>query len=89
MSKIDFNQIDKYVEANKKLKPQFVAVDDQEWADALDGYREVISESIGDDVKTTQEVWTLIYFCAISFCRGMEREQVLSGKIAETNYPRY
>lgn len=82
------NKINEYIESNKHKKPPFVAVDEQEWADALEGYQNTIYESMEEDMPVEQ-VWTLIYFCAVAFCRGMERAEVKAGLRKETNYPRY
>lgn len=86
--KIDANKINHYIEANKSKKPPMVAVSDEEWSKALDAYGEQLWEGATDEM-TTQEFWTLIYFCAMSFCRGMEYAEVKAGTRTETYYPRY
>lgn len=88
MSLIDPNKISHYVQANKSQKPPMVAVSDEEWANALDAYHETLWEGVTEEM-TTQELWNLIYFCAMSFCRGMEYAEVKSGIRTESLYPRY
>lgn len=88
VSKIDGSKINYYIEQNKKRKPECVAVSDQEWGDALDAYGEQMWEGVTSDM-TTQEFWNLIFFCAMSFCRGMEYAEVKAGTREETFYPRY
>ncbi len=86
--KIDGQKIRHYIEANKSKKPPMVAVSDEEWSDALDAYGEQMWEGATEEM-TTQEFWNLIYFCAISFCRGMEYSEVKAGTRTESFYPRY
>ncbi|MEN0060315.1 MAG: hypothetical protein AAGB31_15860 [Bdellovibrio sp.] len=89
MSKaVDYKKIAHYVESMKTRKPPMVAVSDEQWATALDNYYEQMPEGFTDET-TTDEAWTLIYFCAMSFCRGMEYAEVLAGKRTESLYPRY
>lgn len=85
---IDGKLINKYIENAKKKKPDFVVVDDEQWSEALEGYQESLSNGV-DDNTTTQEFWTLIYFCAIAFCKGVEHSEVKSGLREESLYPRY
>lgn len=85
---IDGVQINKWIAANKNKKPEFCNVDQKEWEDALDGYQESLSNCDLENM-TTQEFWSLIYFCAIAFCMGMERAEVKAGTKTESYYPRY
>jgi len=85
---IDGQKINEYIEANKNKKPPPVNVDQQEWEDALDGCSETLWEG-AVDTMTTQEFWTLIYFSALYFCKGMERSEVKAGLKPESLYPRY
>jgi hypothetical protein len=89
---IDFKKIDGFIEWMKKQKPPFVAVNDEEWANALDGYRESLPNGLPDQEEnqfTTDTFWSLIYFSAVAFCRGMEHQAVKSGQMKESNYPKY
>lgn len=88
MSKIDGVAINRYIAANKKKKPDYANVDQQEWEDALDGYQESFSNAV-DNKCTTEQFWSLIYFSALAFCRGMERAEVKAGTRTESYYPRY
>lgn len=88
MSEVDFNKIDEFIEYHKTRKPKYVAVDDTDWENALLGYRECFSEAIDGD-ETTEQAWSLIYFSAIAFCRGMEYTEVKAGTRKESLYPRY
>lgn len=85
---IDGAKINKFIEANKKKKPEYLNVDQQEWEDALDGYQESFSNAV-DHTCTTEEFWSLVYFSAMAFCRGMERAEVKAGTKTESLYPRY
>lgn len=86
---IDFVQIDKWVDANLKKKPEFCNVDQKEWEDALIGYRNTMAQALVGDECSTQECWGLIYYSAIGFCRGMERAEVKAGTKPESMFPRY
>lgn len=88
MSKIDGNKINFYIEQNIKRKPQFIAVSDEEWENALRAYGEILWEGVTVDMKT-DEFWNLIYLCATSFCKGMEYAEVKAGTRQESYYPRY
>ena len=85
---IDWSKLMYYIEQNKKKKPPMVAVSDEEWSNALDAYMESMPEGFTDDT-TLEEAWSLIYFCAMSFCRGVEYAEVKAGTRAESHYPRY
>lgn len=80
--------INKYIEANKKKKPDFLNVEQQEWEDALDGFLESFSNAV-DEKTTTEQYWSLIYFSALAFCKGVEHAEVKSGLKKESYYPRY
>lgn len=86
--KKDFNLLNEYVAKAKKDKPKMIAVSDEDWSNALDGYHESILQSAHDDM-TVDEAWTLIYFCAMAFCRGIEFAEVQVGMRNESLYPRY
>lgn len=85
---IDFKKVQFYIDANKNKKPPYITVDDSQWSEALDGYFESFCEAI-DENATTQEFWSLIYFSAMAFCKGMQRQQEIDGKVKESLYPRY
>lgn len=89
-TKVDYSKIEHYVQANLSKKPDMVAVDRDEWEDALMGYYATFLQSyVGDEFKGTEEAWTWIYFSAMAFCRGMEYAEVKSGTRTESLYPRY
>lgn len=88
MSKIDGSKINQYIEGSKKKKPPYITVSDDQWCEALDGYTESFYEAV-DKQTTTEEFWQLVYFSALAFCKGMQRQQEIDGKISESNYPRY
>jgi hypothetical protein len=82
---IDFEQIDKWVAANKDRKPPMVAVDVKIWNDALDGIRESVNhvdydEPVNGEVFGTSSLWHLIWFSAMEFCKGYEYAEVVYGK---------
>lgn len=87
-TKIDYNKITEYIEANKSKKPKYINVADSEWSDALLGYEETFSNAVDEDT-TTDMYWHLIYFSALAFCKGMEYAEVKAGLRKESNYPRY
>lgn len=86
----DLNRIEEYIKAHKEKKPQFVAVSDDQWKESLDGhyYMHLQSGSF-NEFKETADLWCVIYFSAIAFCRGMERQMVIDGQMEETLWPRY
>lgn len=84
---IEWEKIDNYIEQNKNRKPPMVAVDEKHWKDALDGMREIVSNTDSSGFST-QTMWNLIWTSAMEFCRGMEYAEVLHGKREESNYPR-
>lgn len=87
---IDWQKIDKtYIPAQKKNKPKFLNVTDDQWSEALDGVRETASEM--DFVKTdnTEDVWNIIYFSAMYFCKGFEHAEIKHGHKKQSFYPVY
>lgn len=88
MSKIDAQKINFYIEQNIKKKPPMVAVSDEEWEIALRAYGEQLWKGVTSET-TTDMFWTLIFLCAMSFCRGMEYAEVKAGTRQESLYPRY
>ncbi len=89
MSKIDMNKINKFIEANKKKKPEWIeSVPQEEWENALDGYFEMFCEAIAKET-TQEEFWNMIYFSALAFCKGMKYTQIKDKKIKPDVWPRY
>lgn len=90
MGNVDWQKIEKFVEGSAKKKPSYIGVSDEEWADALEGYKNTISAAIiSDELGSTENAWNLIFFSASAFCKGMERAEVKSGARTESLYPIY
>lgn len=87
--KIDFEKIDYYIEKQIDKKPAHLAVDQQEWEDALIGARNTLAYSLVGNEISTDQAWSQIFFSALYFCIGMEYAQVKAGLKKESNYPRY
>lgn len=87
---IDWGKIDNvYIPYHEKNKPKFLNVTDEEWIEALHGVRETSSEMDFGPKDSTDSVWTLIYFCAMYFCKGFEMAEVKHGHKEKSNYPTY
>lgn len=92
-SEIDWKQIDQYCAINKR--PTMCEVSDEVWRDALLSIREVSSEMDYEEAANagtpmcTDTVWSMIWFGAVQFCKGITFEQIQSGKRTPSHYPRH